>query len=270
MKRQFAANDRVSLVLDEDGIAHVRLTRPDKHNALDSAMIDALIEAGRVLFDMRELRCVVLAGDGPSFCAGIDLSGFSTAPDEDHVMLTDRTHGNANRFQQTAMQWYKLPVPVIAAVHGACFGGGLQVAGGADIRVTAPDARLSIMELKWGIVPDMGGFALWRGKVRDDVLRELTFTSREFSGEEATALGFSTFCDPDPVGRATEIAREIATRSPSAVREVKSLFNRYLDLSVDNILVEESIAQQKLFGTKNQIEAVASQFESRDPKFADP
>ena len=101
--------------------------KSDMNNALDAAMIDALIEAGRVLFDMRELRCVVLAGDGPSFCAGIDLSGFSTAPDEDHVMLTDRTHGNANRFQQTAMQWYKLPVPVIAAVHGACFGGGLQV-----------------------------------------------------------------------------------------------------------------------------------------------
>jgi len=270
MKRRFPDNDRVSLVLDDDGVAHVRLTRPEKHNALDSDMIDSLIEAGRMLFDLRELRCVVLSGEGPSFCAGIDLASFSRSQGEDSLMLPDRTHGNANRFQQTAMQWYKLPVPVIAAVHGACFGGGLQIAAGADIRIAAPDARLSVMEMKWGIVPDMGGFALWRGRVRDDVLRELTYTSREFSGEEAVALGFSTLCDADPLERASAMAREIASRSPTAVRAVKSLFSRYLELPVDRILLEESIAQQKLFGTKNQLEAVASQIEGRAANYLDP
>jgi enoyl-CoA hydratase/carnithine racemase len=270
MKHEFRTNDRVSLAMGDDGVAQVRLARAAKLNALDREMFAALIEVGRALFETPGLRAVVLAGEGRAFCAGLDLAAMSAPKALDDNHLSERTHGNANLFQQVALQWRKLPVPVIAAVHGVCFGGGLQIAAGADIRVLAPDARLAVMELKWGIVPDMGGFALWRGLVRDDVLRALTYTNREFGGEEALAHGFATMLDDDPVGRATALAEEIAARSPHAVRAAKSLFNRSADLTLDEILAAESVEQQRLLGTRNQMEAVASGMERRAAKFVDP
>ena len=184
--------------------------------------------------------------------------------------LVDRTHGNANRPQQAAMTWRKLPVPVIAAVHGVCFGGGLQIAGGADIRIIAPDARLAVMEVRWGLVPDMAGYVLWRGNVRADVLRELTYTHREFSGEEAVALGFATHVDADPLARALAMAQTIAGMSPHAVRSAKALFNRTPDMAVDAVLQAESIAQHELLHSPNQREAVMAGMERRAPRFADP
>jgi enoyl-CoA hydratase/carnithine racemase len=270
MNYEFGANDRVSLTVEDEGVARVTLTRGDKLNALDSAMFDALIEVGQALFDMPGLRCVVLSGEGRAFCAGLDLATMESAFAGEALPLTQRTHGNANRFQQVAVQWRKLPVPVIAAVHGVCFGGGLQIASGADIRVIAPEARLAVMEMKWGIVPDMGGFALWRGCVRDDVLRQFVYTNREFSGEEAVTLGFATLCDPNPVPRALALAQEIARRSPTAIRAAKSLMNRSADLPLDEILAAESFEQQRLLGTRNQIEAVLSQTEGRPALFVDP
>jgi len=270
MKHDFQPNERVSLTLDEHGVAQLRLTRADKLNALDTAMFDALIDAGRALFDMPGLRCVVIAGDGAGFSSGLDLATIEVVARDEGLALTERTHGNANRVQQAAMQWRKLPVPVIAAIHGVCFGGALQIASAADLRVAAPDARLALMEMKWGLIPDMGGFALWRGSVRDDVLRELIYTNREFTGEQAAAYGFATVVDTDPLVHAQVLAREIASRSPNAIRAAKALFNRYLDLGVDDILLEESIAQQQLFGTRNQIEAVRSQLEGRPADFLDP
>src|ERR1700712_2908012 len=270
MRHEFRKNDRVGLTIGLDGVAHVRLIRDDKLNSLDGAMFDALIEAGKTLFDTPGLRAVVLAGEGRAFCAGLDLAAmgepgsFGTAP------LTERTHGNANLFQQVGLQWRKLPVPVIAAVHGVCFGGGLQIACGADVRVVHPEARLAIMELKWGIVPDMGGFALWKSQVREDVLRLLTYTNREFTGVEAVEYGFATLANADPVARATAIAADIATRSPTAIRSAKSLFNRSVDLSFDEILSAESIEQQRLLGSRNQREAVASQLERRAANYVDP
>jgi enoyl-CoA hydratase/carnithine racemase len=264
------ASERIDLKLSDDGIAQVTLTRADKLNALDPAMFDALLAVGQALFDMPGLRCVVLTGAGRAFSAGLDLATFETLLGADAAPLTQRSHGNANAFQQAALQWRKLPVPVIAAVHGVCFGGALQLAGGADIRVVAPDTRLAVLEMKWGLVPDMGGYALWRGCVRDDVLRELTYTNREFTGEEALALGFATFVDADPLARATSLAQDIARRSPSAVRAAKSLFNRSADLPLDEILAAESFEQQRLLGTRNQIEAVASQTERRPGRFVDP
>lgn len=271
MRHEFRENDRVSLALGADGVAQVRLTRDDKLNALDGAMFEALLDAGKALFDMPGLRAVVLAGEGRAFCAGLDLAEMGK-PDGlgGPAALSDRTHGNANEFQQAALQWRKLPVPVVAAIHGVCFGGGLQIAAGTDIRVVDPAARLAIMELKWGIVPDMGGFALWRNQVREDVLRLLTYTNREFSGEEAVAHGLATLADPDPIARATVIATEIATRSPTAIRAAKSLFNRSPDLTFDEILSAESIEQQRLIGSRNQIEAVMSQMEQRAAHFVDP
>lgn len=270
MRHEFRENDRVSLTLGADGIAQVRLIRDDKLNALDGAMFEALLDVGKALFDTPGLRAVVLAGEGRAFCAGLDLAAMAQPDGLGVTPLTDRTHGNANLFQQAALQWRKLPVPVIAAVHGACFGGGLQIAGGADIRVVDPAARLSVMELKWGIVPDMGGFALWRGLVREDVLRLLTYTNREFTGAEALEFGFATLADANPVERATAIAAEIASRSPTAIRSAKSLFNRSRDLSLDEILSAESIEQQRLLGSRNQLEAVASQMQRRTANFIDP
>ena len=270
MSLEVSPADRVSITLDVDGVAQVRLIRTDKMNALDPDMFAALIDAGRVLHDLKGLRAVVLAGEGRSFCAGLDLTSMANTNRHDRTPLTERSHGNSNMPQQVAMQWRKLPVPVIAAVHGVCFGGGLQLASGADIRVVAPDARLAVMEMKWGLVPDMGGYALWRGTVRDDILRELTYSNREFTGEQALQYGFATIVDANPVARATALANEIANRNPHAQRAAKVLFNRYLEMETDDILMAESIEQQKLIGGKNQIEAVMSQMEKRIGNFIDP
>ncbi len=270
MRRTWQDGDRVTIAVDDAGIAQVRLARADKLNAIDGAMVDALLAAGSALYGWPGLRAVVLAGEGRAFCAGLDLAAMAGNSFVTEAPLAERTHGNANRFQQLALQWRKLPVPVIAAIHGTCFGGGLQIAAGADIRVAAPDARLAVMEVKWGLVPDMGHYALWRGIVRDDVLRELTFTHREFSGEEAARLGFATHADTDPLARATAIAREIAVNSPSAVRAAKLLSNRAADAGFDAALLAESIEQQHLIGSRNQLEAVASQMQRRPGEFVDP
>ncbi|WP_394729726.1 crotonase/enoyl-CoA hydratase family protein [Altererythrobacter sp. GH1-8] len=262
-------SDRVTIELGNDGVAQVRLVRADKMNALDPAMFDAIIEAGDQLATMSGLRAVVLAGEGRAFCAGLDVSGFSQPTGSGAKTLSERTHGNANLPQQAAMTWRNCPVPVLAAVHGVCFGGGLQIASGADIRVVAPDTRMSIMEMMWGLVPDMGGYALWRGLVRSDVLRELIYTNREFTGEEALRLGLATFVDADPVTRATAIAREIASRNPEAIRAAKRLMDVMDDASTDEILLAESEEQDKIIRKPNQVEAVMAAMQKRTPNFTD-
>lgn len=269
MKQAFGTDGRVTLVTGEDGVAHVRLSRPDKLNALDASMFEALVEAGAALSSIPGVRVAVLAGEGRAFCAGLDLASFADPTGLAGRDIVARDHGVANLFQQAALVWRQAPVPVIAAVHGACLGGGLQIASGADIRIAAPDARLSIMELKWGIVPDMAGFALWRGMVRDDVLRELIYTAREFSGDEALQLGLATIVDPDPLARALALAQEIAAKSPDAIRSAKELAN-LRDHSEADVLLAESRLQQELLFSKNQIEAVRSQIERRAPRFDDP
>ncbi len=264
-------NDRVNISV-ENHIADVRLTRADKMNALDPAMFEGIIAAGEELMGMKGIRAVVLSGEGRSFCAGLDMgsmAGGGASANSGLGSLTDRTHGNANKFQQVAMQWRKLPMPVIAAVHGVCFGGGLQIASGADIRVITPDARLAVMEMKWGLIPDMGGYALWRGLVRDDILRELTYTNREFSGAEALDLGFATYIDENPHAKAMAIAQDIANRNPQAMREAKMLFNEFADLDQDAILMAESERQARVIRTPNQIEAVMAGMQKREPNFVD-
>lgn len=270
MHREINPPGRVAITMEPNGVAQVRLIRSDKMNALDPDMFAALLDAGRVLYETPGLRAVVLSGEGRSFCAGLDLGSMANSNRHDRAPLTDRTHGNANQAQQVALQWRKLPVPVIAAVHGVCFGGGLQIASGADIRVVDPGARMAVMEMKWGLVPDMAGYALWKGLVRDDVLRELTYTNREFSGAEAAELGFATYVDANPAARASAIAAEIADRNPHAQRAAKRLFNRYLEVPADEILMAESVEQQALIGSKNQIEAVMSQMEKRKADYVDP
>ncbi|MEL7444624.1 MAG: crotonase/enoyl-CoA hydratase family protein [Pseudomonadota bacterium] len=262
-------NDRISIDLDKSGVAQVRLTRGDKMNALDPEMFTRIIEAGHVLQRMKGVRAVVLSGEGRAFCAGLDLSNFARQPSPDEPEITERTYGNSNKFQQVAMTWRKLPVPVIAAVHGVCFGGGLQIASGADIRVAHPDTRMAIMEMKWGLVPDMGGYALWRGLVRDDILRELIYTNREFSGSEAQTLGLATFVDDNPLARATAIATEIANRNPHAIRAAKRLQAGMFERETDAILLEESIEQHGLMRSRNQVEAVMAGMEKRAANFED-
>lgn len=269
MSSSMPANDRVSVALGDDGVAHVRLTRGDKMNALDPEMFARIIEAGSVLHKMPGLRAVVLSGEGRAFCAGLDIASFNRTPSSDEPELTERTYGNANKFQQVAMTWRKLPVPVIAAVHGVCFGGGLQIASGADIRIAHPETRMAIMEMKWGLVPDMGGYALWRGLVRDDVLRELIYTNREFSGAEAQAIGLATYVDDDPLARATAIATEIANRNPHAIRAAKRLQAGMIERDIDAILLEESIEQHAIMRTRNQVEAVMAGMQKRAPNFED-
>ena len=261
--------DRVSIDLADNGVAQVRFTRGDKMNALDGAQFEAVLEAGQALREMKGLRVAVLSGEGRAFCAGLDLSSMAAGGSNPQARLVDRTHGNANRAQEAAMTWRKCPVPVIAAVHGVCFGGGLQIASGADIRVVHPATRMAVMEMKWGLVPDMGGYALWRGLVRDDILRELTYTNREFSGEEALGLGFATMIDEDPLAKATALAETIANKNPDAIRGSKRLFKVMQEEGEDAILLAESREQDGIMRTPNQVEAVMAEMEKRPPRFAD-
>ena len=261
--------DRVTVTI-EDHVAHVLLDRADKMNALDDAMFGAIVEAGEHVRGATGVRAVVVSGAGRAFCAGIDLSSLANAERWKDGALSDRTHGDANRVQYVATLWRDLPMPVIAAVHGVCIGGGLQIASGADIRIAHPDTRMAVMEIKWGIVPDMGGYLLWRGNVRDDVLRDLTYTHREFTGAQARDLGFVTHVDDDPLPRAMALAHEIASKNPHAVRAAKDLSNRTPMMTDAQVLMAESLAQILLMYSPNQIEAVQAGIARRTPNFVDP
>jgi enoyl-CoA hydratase/carnithine racemase len=260
-------NDRVSVSV-ADAIADVRLNRPDKLNALDSDMFGALSEASAALAKRDDVRVVVLSGNGRAFCAGLDL-GAMAGSDPSFGVLNDRAYGIANVFQNAAWGWRSLPVPVIVAIHGVAFGGGLQIALGADIRIVAPDAKLAVMEARWGLVPDMAGIALLRGLVRDDVARELTYTARQFSGAEAVTLGIATRVADDPRLAAMELAGQIAARSPRAVRSAKRLFGLSQDAGADALLLAESREQEQLLAGPDLPETIAAAAEQRAPRFAD-
>lgn len=259
--------ERVSIAL-ADGVADVRLTRADKMNALDLAMFEALIAACDRLGKERGLRAVVLSGEGRSFCAGLDMASFAALGEAGDLDV--RTHGMSNAFQYAVLGWRELPVPVIAAIHGVAFGGGFQIALGADIRYVAADTRMSIMEIKWGLVPDMGGTVLMGELAREDVVRELTYTGRMFSAAEALAYGFATRLCADPRAEALALAREIAGKSPGAIRAAKRLFNFAAANAPAATLRAESREQGRLIGSSNQIEAVNANLEKRPPRFADP
>jgi enoyl-CoA hydratase/carnithine racemase len=273
--------DRIEWTRHADGVVELQLSRADKMNALDPAMFDALIEAGEALREDKAARAVVISGRGKAFCAGLDMASFERMQQQDAgagvlgegaagADLVVRTHGISNAAQQVAMVWREVPVPVIAAVHGVAFGGGLQVALGADIRIVAPDTRLSVMEIKWGLVPDMAGMVLMRELARSDVVRELTFTGRIFSGEEALRLGFATRVSADPLAEALQMAHEIAGKSPDAIRAGKRLLNASLSQSAAELLLAESVEQKALIGSPNQVEAVKANIERRAPRFSAP
>jgi len=259
-------SDRVTINV-ENHIADVRFNRPEKMNALDPEQVDAIIDATDKLAAMDDVRAIVLSGNGKSFCAGLDMSSFSKPATT--ASLTERVYGNANKYQHVVMQWRRLAAPVIAAVHGACVGGGLQFASAADIRVATPDSKLSIMEMRWGLIPDMGSYSTWRSFVRDDILRELTNTNRIFSGEEGKELGFVSHLAADPLAKAMELAQEIAGKNPDAVKAAKRLMNKLPDMNEDEILMMESVEQEAVGKRPNQKEAVMSFLEKRAANFSD-
>ena len=254
-----------------DGVADVRLNRPDKRNALDGAMFAGLVSAGERLKSEPGLRAVVLSGAGPDFCAGLDFGAFRAMRDGERLSAqVDLPPGRGPARatgQRAAYVWAEVPVPVIAAVTGNALGGGLQIALGADIRIVTPDARLSVFEVAWGLVPDMTGTQLLPELVGRDVAKELTFTARIVSGEEAVRIGLATRTDPDPLAAALAMAKEIAGRSPHAIRAAK----RLLDLAGRTDLSSGFAAEQEeiraLIGSPNQAEAVTARFEKRDPSF---
>jgi enoyl-CoA hydratase/carnithine racemase len=263
-------DERVRVEVDGEGVAEVAMVRADKMNALDAAMFEALIDAiARLRVDPR-VRAVVLRGEGRAFCAGLDkssLQGLAGGEAGGIGDLVPRTHGLANFWQQVAWGWRELPVPVIAALQGVAFGGGLQIALGADVRCVHPDAKLSVMEVKWGLVPDMAGCVLLTELTRADVARELTFTGRVVSGMEAVALGLATRVSADPLADARAMARQIAASNPDAIRAAKRLFNTASPVDAARVLVAEAFEQQRLIGSANQREAVQAQVEGRPPVF---
>lgn len=269
-----STDDRISVTI-ENGVADVRMIRTDKMNALDDAMFSALIETGERLKTEPGVRAVVLSGEGRAFCAGLDMGNFGKmASGErkggDGLVTAGRTAGGSNRAQHAVMVWREIPVPVIAAIHGVAFGGGFQLCLGADIRYVTADTRMSIMEIKWGLVPDMAGLVLMRLLARDDVVRELTYSGRQFSGEEAVQYGFATRVCADPRADALALAAEIAGKNPHAIRADKRLFEVAASCADQQaILKAESVEQIALIGSPNQIEAVMANMQKRAPAFAD-
>jgi enoyl-CoA hydratase/carnithine racemase len=253
-----------------DHVAVVSLTRGEKHNALDVPMLEAIIAAAERLTSEPEVRAVVLHGEGPSFCSGLDVASIM-ASDGGPAGLLDRLRDAVpNWFQRAAYDWVRLPVPVIAAVHGNCFGGGLQIALGADIRIAAPDARLSVMEVRWGLIPDMAITRTLPRLVRLDVAKELTYTGKVITGIEARELGIVTEVSDEPLAAARALAADIANRSPDAVRAAKRLLDSTWNASVEESLALEAELQLGLIGSPNQVAAVAAGLAERSPEFVDP
>lgn len=246
------------------------MVRADKHNGLDRRMFEALIATGRRLAEDRSLRAVVLHGEGPSFCAGLDFASFMRDGADVGSMLQRDEGSAANYAQQAAWVWHELPVPVVAALHGHVYGGGLQLALAADLRYVTADASLSVREIQWGLVPDMTGTQTLRHLVRLDVAKELTFTGRKVSGQEAVALGLATRVEADPLAAARHTAREIAARSPDAIRAAKRLLDTTFTVSHEEGLLLEEAIQREVLGKPNQLEAVMAGMQKRAPVFRDP
>ncbi len=258
---------RVSVEI-RDHVAHVTLTRADKMNAVDDAMLKAIIAAVKEV-EASDARAVVLSGAGKSFCAGLDVMSFAAMGKMgDTGWIMERTEGAANDFQAVAMLWRALPIPVIAALQGACFGAGLQIALGADIRIAAPDAKLAVMEMKWGLIPDMGGMALLPQLVRSDVLRMLTYTATPIEAAQAADWGLVTELSHDPLARAQDLAAEIAGKGPKAIRAAKRLI-AYAESGVSEaeVLLRESAEQADLIGKPEQMEVVMANMQKRAPVF---
>jgi len=253
-----------------DHVAHVTLTRSDKMNAVDPDMAEAIVAAGEALIGNDDVRAVLLSGEGRAFCAGLDVASFGkhASGGDQTDRIVKRTHGNANLMQQVAMIWRRVPVPVIAAVHGVAFGAGFQLALGADVRIAAPGTKFAVMEAKWGLIPDMAGMVLMPPLMRSDVIRLMTYTAEPVAAEKGVDWGFVTEISDDPHARALEIVTLIAEKSPSGTRLAKALIETAESgASEDDVLMAESVEQAKLIGGAHQIEIVSANMAGRKPQF---
>ena len=265
------ADDRVQVKIGATGVATVTMVRADKHNALDQPMFEGLTSAAEQLAGEKSVRAVVLHGEGKSFCSGLDIASFMSGQGGTGVLLERDGDRVANFAQRVAYDWSLVPAPVIAAIHGNCFGGGLQIALGTDIRIASPDAKLSIMEVRWGLVPDMGITQTLPRLVPIDVAKELTFSGRIVSGSEALALGLVTRNSDDPLASALALAEEIAQKSPDAVRAAKRLYDEtWASDDAAAALRRESELQTGLIGKPNQLAAVVAGMSGEPPVFVDP
>lgn len=258
--------DRV-LVDIRDGIATVSLNRADKHNALDLPMFDAIVEAAAGLRKRKDLRAVILRGEGPSFCSGLDVGSVLKQPLK--MARSFATYGvkTRNVFQQVGLCWRELPVPVIAAIHGSCYGGGLQIALGADFRIAAADAKLSVMEIKWGLVPDMSGTVTLRDLIPLDAAKKLAMTGQIVSGMEALTLHLVTEVAADPHAAALQLAQTLIGKSPDALAGIKQLFDANWNASQASALALERKIQLRMLAGGNHREAVKANVEKRAPAF---
>lgn len=262
-------NDRLEISIEKH-VAEVMLNRPEKLNALDLETFDALDAAARALEGEKSVRAVVLHGAGENFCAGIDLSVLQGGiGDIGEALLAPVEGSPANRFQRAAYAWRELPVPVICVLQGVTFGGGFQIAMGADLRYAAPDTQLSIMESKWGLIPDMAISTTLRHILPPDRVKELAWTARVFDAEEGLQLGVLTSIEVDPLAAARRVAQACAERSPDAIRGIKCLVNEAWSRSEKDSLALEAQLQLRLLGSGNQAEAVRANLEKRKPDFAD-
>lgn len=259
-------HERVRVEIREH-VGYVTLNRPDKRNALDMAMFDGIVAAAESLAAADDVRAVVLKGAGPAFCAGLDLQSMMGQPAAIERLLTKEPGAATNLAQEVAWAWRELPMPVIAALRGEVFGGGLQIALGADFRLATPDARLSVMEIRWGLIPDMGGSRILKDVLSLDVAKDLAMTGRIVDGEEALTLGLVTRVSGDPVAAAEEMATAIAGHSPDAVRATKYLFDRAPQVDDRHGLELETRLQLGLIGRPNQMEAVRAGMARERPSF---
>ncbi len=248
-------------------IVHVVLDRPAKRNALDLPMFRAIVEAQRSLAQQPGLRVVILRGEGEAFCAGLDVQAFTAGPAAVNELLTEVPGTHATLAQQVAVGWRELAVPVIAVLHGQVFGGGLQIALGADLRVAAADTQLSIMESRWGLIPDMGATATLKQLLPLDQALALTYTARVIPATEALSLGLITRIEADPLAHGQELANVIANKSPQAIAAAKRLFLEAWYTDVAQGLRREAELQRTLIGSPNQVEAVQANLERRAPNF---
>jgi enoyl-CoA hydratase/carnithine racemase len=257
--------DRVTLDID-GALAVVRLNRPEKYNALDFAMMDALIDAVRLIRRQRDVRAVIICGDGPAFCSGLDFASVMRRPTRVFRSFLPWLR-RANRYQRLCLGWRDLPMPVIAATHGYCFGGGFQIALGCDLRISAPDCEFSIMEIEWGLIPDMGASVVLRDLLPLDQALELTLTGRRFPAEEALERNLITRIEDDPESAARALAARFAERSPSAVAAAKRLLTTTRQGSERRALRRERRGQLGLLLGSNQREAMRARMEKRPPRF---
>ena len=249
----------------QDNIAIVTLNRPNKYNGLDWAMFSNIIRTIKILRKNKNIRAVILRGNGPAFCSGLDVMSIKKNPLFLLKLLIKPGMTISNAAQNVSYLWRKLPIPVIAVTHGKCYGGGLQIAMGADFRFSTPDCEFSILEAKWGLIPDMAGMLAWREVLRGDVLRDLTYTGRLVQADEAQKIGLITRIEDDPMQAALDYAKEITAHSPDSVAASKLLINHIWTANDKSVLKMETKLQKKVLGRWNQ-QAAASRNISKHPK----